>query len=118
MLKEELDRNCLARRSLTVESLVLRHNALTSGPLKEEALKALRAAAAASPSLRHLDLRHCGIGGEAACHVASILQGNQGLSHLELSWNLLGPSGGQLLLESIRKTSGLYDCQLTGCRPL
>lgn len=105
------------RCSITLESLVLRHNDIMSGPAGEEGLAALCQAAASSSSLRHLDLRHCGVHGEsAAAHVASILQGNGGLSHLELSWNHLEPSGGQVLLDGIRKTSGLYDCQLTGCR--
>lgn len=103
--------------SLTLESLVLRHNEVMSGPAGEEGLAALCRAAAASPSLRHLDLRYCGIQGEAqATLIASILQGNAALSHLELSWNILEPSGGQVLRDSIRMTSGLFDCQLTGCR--
>lgn len=105
------------RCSLSLESLVLRHNEIMSGPAGEEGLAALCQAAASSASLRHLDLRYCGVQGEAqTAHIASILQGNAALSHLELSWNLLEASGGQVLRDSIRMTSGLFDCQLSGCR--
>ncbi|CAE8595672.1 unnamed protein product, partial [Polarella glacialis] len=105
------------RLSVMLESLVLRHNAITSGPAGEAGLAALCHAVHDSPSMRHLDLRHCGLSGPAAAgHVGGILQGNQKLSHLELSWNSLGPSAGQVLLDNIRATSGLFDCQLTGCR--
>ncbi|CAE7534331.1 Lrrc45 [Symbiodinium microadriaticum] len=103
--------------SLTLESLILRHNEITSGPAGEEALASFCQAAQNSPSLRHLDLRYTGLCGEAATlHIASILEGNGALSHLELSWNPLGASAGQVLLKSIRSTSGLFDCQLSGCR--
>ncbi|CAE7751327.1 Lrrc45 [Symbiodinium sp. CCMP2456] len=103
--------------SLTLESLILRHNEITSGPAGEEALASFCQAAQNSPSLRHLDLRYTGLCGEAATlHIASILEGNGALSHLELSWNPLGASAGQVLLKSIRATSGLFDCQLSGCR--
>ncbi|CAE7743669.1 Lrrc45 [Symbiodinium pilosum] len=103
--------------SLTLESLILRHNEITSGPAGEEALASFCEAARKSPSLRHLDLRYTGLCGEAAAvQVGSILEGNGALSHLELSWNPLEASGGQALLHSIRSTSGLFDCQLTGCR--
>jgi len=105
------------RCSLTLESLVLRHNAITAGPAGEAGLAAVCSAARSSPSLRHLDLRHNGLTGvSAATHIGSILQGNLQLSHLELSWNPLGPPGGQVLLDNIRATTGLFDCQLTGCR--
>jgi len=103
--------------SLTLESLILRHNDITSGPAGEEALASFCQAAQNSPSLRHLDLRYTGLCGEAvALQIASILEGNGALSHLELSWNPLGASAGQVLLQSIRSTSGLFDCQLSGCR--
>eukprot|EP00439_Symbiodinium_sp_Y106_P039773 s5420_g4.t2 len=103
--------------SLTLESLILRHNDITSGPADKEALASFCQAAQNSPSLRHLDLRYTGLCGEAvALQIASILEGNGALSHLELSWNPLGASAGQVLLKSIRSTSGLFDCQLSGCR--
>mmetsp|Transcript_65274 Transcript_65274/g.153684 ORF Transcript_65274/g.153684 Transcript_65274/m.153684 type:complete len:448 (+) Transcript_65274:27-1370(+) len=103
--------------SLTLESLILRHNDIMAGPSGEEALAAFCQAARSSASLRHLDLRYTGLCGEsAASQIGSIIEGNGALSHLELSWNPLEASGGQALLTSIRCTSGLYDCQLTGCR--
>lgn len=105
------------RQSVTLESLVLKHNSLTSGPYGEAGLVAICQAAHDSPCLRHLDLRHNFLEGTSAAeHIGSILQGNQQLSHLELSWNELGPSAGEVLLGHIRATSGLFDCQLSGCR--
>jgi len=66
--------------------------------------------------LRHLDLRHAGLtGAESGKIIGEMLLNNDRLTHLELSWNPLGPAGGQALLDKLHVNTTLFDCQLTGC---
>lgn len=102
------------KQSVTLESLVLKHNRI--GEAGEIGLAALCRAAVACSSLRHLDLRHNSLTGAlAATCLGEMLSGNEHLTHLELSWNPLDPAGGQVLLEHLRRNTTLFDCQLSGC---
>jgi len=100
--------------NLTLESLILKHNNLGED---EAGIAALCRALHGNQSLRHLDLRRNILGGAlvTAC-VGELLQHNRHLTHLELSWNLLEPTGGHELLKNIQLNTTLFDCQLTGCR--
>eukprot|EP00928_Gymnodinium_smaydae_P063994 TRINITY_DN4743_c0_g1_i2.p1 TRINITY_DN4743_c0_g1~~TRINITY_DN4743_c0_g1_i2.p1 ORF type:complete len:469 (+),score=121.98 TRINITY_DN4743_c0_g1_i2:44-1408(+) len=98
----------------TLRSVSLKHNRLAEGG--EDGLRALCLALRANQGTQHVDLRHNGLEGPTvAAAVGEMLVDNGHLTHLELSWNPLGPDGGQVLLQHIEMNADLFDCQLTGC---
>lgn len=102
------------KQNTALESLVLRHNKLGEGG--EVGFSTICKAVRDSKTLKHFDLRHNNLSGApAAACIGELLQQNSALSHLELSWNRLGATGGQVLLDHLRQNTTLFDCQLTGC---
>lgn len=101
------------KQNLTLESLVLQHNRI--GEDGEAGIGALCETLLGNSTLRHLDLRNNTLTG-APCMtcIGQMLQENRYLTHLELSWNPLGPAGAGVLAEHLRRNSTLLDCQLTG----
>jgi len=102
------------RQCVTLESVVLKHNRVTANG--EAGIVALCRAFHDNGAVRHVDLRHNGLAGaEIATLFGQMLQDNPHLTHLELSWNPLDPSAGQILCEHMQMNTTLFDCQLTGC---
>jgi len=103
------------RQNHTLESLILKHNRIGEGG--EAGLAALCRAVNNSLTLKHLDLRQNSLDGTLAAQcLGEMLQNNKCLTHLELSWNPLDPSGGTVLHEHLKMNTTLFDCQLSGCR--
>lgn len=102
------------KQNKTLESLVLKHNYL--GDTDSAGFDKFCRAVGGHQSLRHLDLRHNSLtGAPAATCLGEMLHTNTVLTHLELSWNPLGPAGGDILLQCLRRNTSIFDCQLSGC---
>lgn len=100
-------------------SLTLRYNAI--GKDRDEAALALQSLCSAlkgNTTLQRLDLRHNEIHGDlAVCRALSelIAENSGALTHLELSWNPLGPHCGEVLLGACHRNTTLLELQLSGC---
>ncbi|SPR00798.1 unnamed protein product (mitochondrion) [Plasmodiophora brassicae] len=63
---------------------------------------------------QHVDLRHNGLGPEAADPIARMLVVNRSLLSLDLRWNRIGTAGATTLLSSLTENRILQDCRLAG----
>jgi hypothetical protein len=82
----------------------------------ERGLRALNDVLKGNQGVTHLDLRNNKIGPECGALFGEMLKENNALSHLDLSWNDLGIEGGKALLNGIQANHSLIDCQLSGNR--